>query len=227
MCIVVLGNDLCIRRFTPLAEKIFNLVPTDVGRPITNIKPNIDLPDLEETMHAAINSARPAESDVQDKDGRWYSFRIFPYRTLDNRIDGVLIVLVDIHALKRSEQVIKAARDYAESTVEVIRNPLLILNENLGIERANQAFYKLFKVSPAEIEGHSVFEIEDGRWNIFKLRTYLQDVLPRNSSFDDLEVDREFDRIGHRTVLLSGSAERKEQAYSRQSSHHGRLRSNE
>ncbi len=88
----------------PLAEKVFNLVPSDVGRPITNIKPNIDLPELEKLVREAIHTLRPSEAEVQDRDGRWYSFRIFPYKTIDDKIDGALLLLVDIDVLKRSEQ---------------------------------------------------------------------------------------------------------------------------
>jgi PAS domain S-box-containing protein len=96
MCIVVLGSDLCIRRFTPLAEKILNLVPTDVGRPITNINPNFDFPNLEKAINEVIRNVRPKEEEVQDKEGRWYSLRLFPYKTSDNRIEGAVLVLVDV-----------------------------------------------------------------------------------------------------------------------------------
>src|SRR5262249_35045476 len=86
--IVMVSRDLRIRRFTPLAEKVFNLIPTDVGRPLSDIKPNLNTADLGEMVGQVIDSLTPHESEIRDRDGRWYSLRIRPYVTLDNKIDG-------------------------------------------------------------------------------------------------------------------------------------------
>ena len=96
--IIMLGNDFSIRRFTPMAGKVMNLIPSDVGRPITDIKPNLKLPDLKQSIQRVIDSLEIQEFRVEDGDGRWYSMRIRPYRTVDNKIDGVVIVLLDIDA---------------------------------------------------------------------------------------------------------------------------------
>ena len=72
IAIVLVGRDLRIRRFTPIAEKVFNLIPTDVGRPIGDIKPNLADPDLAELITRVIDTLTPLESQIQDKDGRWY-----------------------------------------------------------------------------------------------------------------------------------------------------------
>jgi len=93
--IVMLGNDLRIRRFTPMAEKIMNLIPADIGRPITDIRPNVKTPDLKQAIHRVIDSLEIQEFRVEDTRGKWYSMKIRPYRTLDNKIDGVVIVLLD------------------------------------------------------------------------------------------------------------------------------------
>ena len=93
--ILMLGNDLRIRRFTPVAEKIMNLIPSDVGRPITDIKPNLKTPDLKRAIQRVMDSLEIQEFRVEDNHGRWYSMKIRPYRTLDNKIDGVVIVLLD------------------------------------------------------------------------------------------------------------------------------------
>jgi two-component system CheB/CheR fusion protein len=93
--IIMLGNDLRIRRFTPMAEKLMNLIPSDVGRPVTDIKPNVKTPDLKQAIQRVIDSLEIQEFRVEDTDGRWYSMRVRPYRTLDNKIDGVVIVLLD------------------------------------------------------------------------------------------------------------------------------------
>src|SRR5205814_10556897 len=77
--IVMVGRDLRIRRFTPQAEKAFNLIPTDMGRPISDIKSNLRVDDLARLIARVIDTLAPHESEVQDRDGRWYSLRIRPY----------------------------------------------------------------------------------------------------------------------------------------------------
>lgn len=100
--IVMVGRDLRIRRFTPQAEKLFNLIPTDMGRPISNIKPNLLLDDVPRLISAVIDHLAPHESEVQDREGHWYSLRIRPYITLDNKIDGASLVLLDIDSIKQT-----------------------------------------------------------------------------------------------------------------------------
>lgn len=93
--ILMVGRDLRIRRFTPLAGKTFNLIPSDVGRPISDIKPNLRLDDFPRLINEVIDSLTPHEGDVQDLAGRWYSLRVRPYITKDKKIEGASIVLVE------------------------------------------------------------------------------------------------------------------------------------
>ena len=99
--IVIVSRDLRIRRMTPLAEKVFNLIPTDIGRPISDIKPNLSVEELGRAISQVIDTLTPYESEVQDSKQHWYSMRIRPYVTLDNVIDGASIVLLDIDAVKQ------------------------------------------------------------------------------------------------------------------------------
>ncbi len=94
--ILMLGNDLRIRRFTPVAEKLLNLISSDIGRPVTDIKSNLKTPDLKKAIQRVIDSLEIEEFQVEDTGGRWYSMKIRPYRTIDNKIDGVVVVLLDI-----------------------------------------------------------------------------------------------------------------------------------
>jgi two-component system CheB/CheR fusion protein len=100
--IVMVSRDLRIRRMTPLAEKVFNLIPTDVARPISDIKPNLKIEDFPALIASVIDTLTPYEGEVQDSGQRWYSLRIRPYVTLDNKIDGASIVLLDIDSIKRN-----------------------------------------------------------------------------------------------------------------------------
>jgi two-component system, chemotaxis family, CheB/CheR fusion protein len=99
--IVMVSRDLRLRRFTPLAEKVFNLIPTDLGRPIGDMKPNIQVDDLTALIARVIDTLTPYEGEVQERAGHWFLLRIRPYITLENIIDGASIVLLDIDSLKR------------------------------------------------------------------------------------------------------------------------------
>ncbi len=105
MAIVMLGPDLRVRRFTPMAEKLLNLTPGVIGRPLADIRLNLDgLPDLEPLLTAVLATGSVNELEVRDKHDRWYSLRLCPYRTLENKIDGAVVLLVDVDAVKRAEQ---------------------------------------------------------------------------------------------------------------------------
>src|SRR5437762_1187724 len=94
--ILIVGSDLRIRRFTAVAENVMNLIGGDVGRPITDIKPKVRIPDLQQIISRVVDSLETYEGEVEDNDGKWYSMRVRPYRTADNKIDGVVIVFVEL-----------------------------------------------------------------------------------------------------------------------------------
>ena len=102
--IVMVGADARIRRFTPKAGQVLNLIPTDVGRPIGDIKPNIGAPNLDHVVAEVIASLSVKELEAQDKQGDWYRLQVRPYRTADDRIDGAVIALTDITGLKRAAE---------------------------------------------------------------------------------------------------------------------------
>jgi two-component system CheB/CheR fusion protein len=132
----MLSKDLRVRRFTPLAEKVLNLIPTDIGRPITDLKPNIEIPNLERMVSESIETATLKEQKVQDRRGRWYSLRIRPYKTSEDVVEGVVMTLMDIDALKTE---VNELHLYAESIVQTVRQPLIVLGGNLRIVIANAA----------------------------------------------------------------------------------------
>ncbi len=120
MAIVMLGPDLRIRRFTPAAEKMLNLIATDVGRPISDIKLNLSISDLEQLVVDVVDTVTIKELEVQDRQGRWYLLRIRPYKTLENKIDGAVLVLVDVDALKRSQETLRRQTELLDQAYEPI-----------------------------------------------------------------------------------------------------------
>jgi two-component system CheB/CheR fusion protein len=103
--IVMVDNNLNVRRATPAARAAFNILQSDVGRPITDFKPNIDIPDLEDLLREVLDTLAVRERKVTDNQRRRYSLRVRPYRTNENKIDGAVITLVDIDGeIKREEK---------------------------------------------------------------------------------------------------------------------------
>jgi two-component system CheB/CheR fusion protein len=100
---VFLDNDLHVRRFTTQATKIIKLIGADVGRPITDLASDLRYPELPEDAREVLRTLVSTEKPIAARDGRWFTVRIMPYRTLDNRIDGVVITFADITVSKSLE----------------------------------------------------------------------------------------------------------------------------
>jgi two-component system CheB/CheR fusion protein len=103
MPIVMVDNALTVRRATPAARDAFNILPTDIGRPLGQLRPNIDVPELENILRDVIDTLSTRERKVTDKEGRQYSLRVRPYRTTDNKIDGAVLTLVDIDGTQKGD----------------------------------------------------------------------------------------------------------------------------
>ncbi|MEG4985235.1 CheR family methyltransferase [Microcoleus sp. BR0-C5] len=201
--ILMVGGDLRIRRFTPAIESIFNLISSDVGRCLSDITHKLIMPELEPMIVEVIRTLNLKVQEVQDREGHWYDLHIRPYRTIDHKIDGAVVMLVDIHELKASAQHLMEAKNYAETIVETVREPLLVLDLNLRAITANRSFYETFRVMPIHTEQHSIFDLGNRQWNIPKLRSLLEEILAGNAEFQDFEVEHDFEHIGHKIMLLN------------------------
>jgi len=101
---IFLDIELKIKRFTPAMTKIFNLIVTDVGRSITDITANILIEDFHDDLLYVLKTLQKKIKEVQNKEGRWYSIQMIPYRTVDNVIDGVVITFTNITHIKKTEK---------------------------------------------------------------------------------------------------------------------------
>src|SRR5690606_978904 len=136
--IIMVDNALTIRRATPLAEKLFNIIPTDLGRKLTDIKPNLDLQNLDRLIRKVIDTLEMQEHEVHDKSGRTHSLRIRPYRTRDHKIDGAVLTVFDLEEILRSRPERDRLRRSVEALVEMLHEPALLLLPDLTICAANR-----------------------------------------------------------------------------------------
>ena len=201
--VVMLDRDLRIRRFTPTAEKMLKVAPTDIGRPISDLKLKVGVPDLEQMISNVLESFQPAEREVANDQAHWYSLQIHPYRTLDNKIDGVVLALMDIDVIKKSQAQLKKSSAFLRGIVDTVREPLLVLDPDLRVVAANTPFLRVLNL-PAEATVNTfLYSLNDGIWNIPDLRSALDEVLKTKSEITGFQVEREFPRIGRRTMLIN------------------------
>jgi len=201
--IVIVGGDHRIRRFTPTATKLLNLIPTDIGRPIQDIRSNLNLSNLDSLISEVMVNLRVKELEVQDQKNHWFRLQIHPYKTTDNRIDGAVLAFVDIEGLKLALGQLKGALDYATAVADALQIPSIVMDRNLRIKSVNQLFCKIFEISAPNTEGRLLTELGNKNWNVSELKKRLEDTIHRNEAFQDFEVSGHFSGIGHRTFLLS------------------------
>ncbi|MDM7912867.1 MAG: PAS domain-containing protein, partial [Methanotrichaceae archaeon] len=200
---IFLDNSLKIKRFTPPATKIASLIQSDIGRPITDIVSHLEYKDLVKDVKEVLQTLVFKEVQVQAKDDKWYLMRINPYRTAENVIDGVVITFSDITEFKKTSESLTERTEYAESIVNTVREPLVVLNGNLNVVSANPSFYRTFKVMPQETLGKVLYDLGNRQWDIPALRELLEKILPQNAQVEDFLVEHDFPKIGHKKMLLN------------------------
>jgi two-component system CheB/CheR fusion protein len=195
---IFLDTTFHVRRFTPATTRLFNLIPADVGRPIGDITQRCIDPDLLHDAAAVLANLSSISKEIQDRDGRWFVRQVLPYRTHDNRIDGVVITFSDVAA-----EALQEARLYAEAIVDTVREPLLVLDADLAVQSANRSFYQAFQVTPEATVGRPVYELGDRQLDVPKLRALLGEILRERGTVTNCEVEQESATVGHRTMLLN------------------------
>ncbi|MDH5541238.1 MAG: PAS domain-containing protein, partial [Rhizobacter sp.] len=144
---IFLDRHLLIRRFTRDATKVYRLVATDLGRPLADIRCDLQGVDLIADAQTVLESLVPFEREVCTAGGRWYLARIQPYRTVDNVIDGVVLTLTDV--TERVEAIaVRKARNLAEAIVDTVHDPLMVLDKNLQVLSANRSYFREFGGTP-------------------------------------------------------------------------------
>lgn len=201
--VVMVDRGLRIRRLTTASAKVLKILPSDIGRSISDIRWDVDVPDFDDLITGVIETLTSKELEVRAKDGHWYSLQIRPYRTTNDKIDGAVIVLSDINEAKEASERIEKARLFMEEALATVREPLLVLKQNLSVIYANPSFTKTFRVRLEETEGQFLYELGNGQWNIPKLRAMLEEVLSKDVPVVDFEVEHDFPNLGTKTMLLN------------------------
>ena len=203
--VLMLDAERRIQRFTHRASEVMGLTPADVGRWITEVAMPLAVPDLERWIARAMRESILVEAEVQDRGNRWHRLQVRPRRGPGGKIDGAILSLADIDALRSEIVDARVARDYARSIVEAVQIPLLVLDAGLHVLSANAAYHGAFPESPAPIEGRDFFGLGAGQWNTTEVHRAVGGILGDRGSFQGLEMEWEDPGAGRRATTVSGS----------------------
>ncbi len=198
-----LDSDLNIRFFTPAAKSLIRVIATDIGRPLADLARRIKDPALLADSGAVLAGHVPPNREVEADNGAWYTRRILPYRTQDTQVAGVVITFADISERKTAERAIEAARSYSDSIINTIRQPLVVLDEELYVISASRSFYSIFSVEPEQTVGRQLDAIDEGRLDFAALRVFLDRLRNGEGGVEDHEIDVELPPRGMRSLLVS------------------------
>jgi two-component system CheB/CheR fusion protein len=201
---IFLDVELRIKRFTREADRVFRLVPSDLGRPLADIKSNVVENDLLIEAQAVLDSLVPVERQVRCVDGTWFLARLQPYRTRDDAIRGVVLTFSDISRRMEAEANARAERELAERIVDAVRDPLLVLDGALRVVFASRSFHATFGTTPEAAAGRPVYELADRRLDLPGLRDLLEGVLPRDQVFERFEIAEQAPDGSPRRWYLNG-----------------------
>ena len=205
MPVLMLTSELFIRHFTPQSQKLMNLRPQDIGRPFGEIRLNLAMEDIESRLLEVLDTLAPQDHEVQDRDGRWYYLRIRPYRTTENKIDGLVLVLVDIDQSRRNQLELRNARDFTASVISNTPLPLIVANGDSSVVYVNDAFCELTNLPRQAVEGRSITGLAAGLWNMEPQLSALLDGVNEDRSIDGSFECQYKHRDGSlRTILVQG-----------------------
>jgi len=198
-----LDSKMCIKRFTPAMKKIFRLIESDVGRSIHDITSTIVSFDIHRASLSVLETHVSCKEEVCDESDRWYSLHILPYRTMNNLIDGVVVTLVDITDLKNTMTELSQAKLLAESIVETISEPFIVLDSKQFIRFANRAFYKEFNFRPEETINKHYYNLGKCQWDNQELRILLDTVISTNTKIIDYQINYLSDNMDKKKIKVN------------------------
>jgi len=204
---IFLDGKLNIRFFTPAVKSHFSIVATDIGRPLADLASRSDDKFLLIDAASVLGNLVPLSREIESGKGKWYLRRILPYQANDDRFEGVVITFADISELKLAERNIEAARAYSNSIVETIRQPLVVLDDELRVVSASRAFYDTFGAKREEAVGQRIGTAGALHFNDPGLRIFLDRIRAGEADIEDYEVELDLPPLPGRRSLLMAARE--------------------
>ncbi len=202
--VVMVDNDLRIRRFTPAAGQVLNLLPADIGRPITDLRLNIKVENLGSIVEKVVTTLSPEEMEIQTQTGKAFVLRISPYKTMENQIEGVILSLLGVDEARKALQQAAATRKMLESFQDSVQAPVVMTDDDFVVIHVNPAFAELFNTPNEGIVGKSIFSTMGGHWTTGELGKNVEGLSFSGGDFKNIEADVEVPNMGVRRFQFQG-----------------------
>jgi two-component system CheB/CheR fusion protein len=186
-------------------QRLLSVRSTDIGRSINDIRLHLSIEDLEPILTDVLDTLGTRELEVQDRDGRWYLLRVRPYRTSDNKIEGLVVLLVDIDQIRRGQQELRDARDFSNSMLESVPTPIAILNQDCTIRSVNGAFRELSGIPASQLHDRSFPDLFQFLWGVDSLKGRL-DHLCVSEPGTKLQFEHTSTTARRQILLIQGQA---------------------
>lgn len=196
---IFLDNQLQVLRYTPKVKALFNLIASDIGRSITDIKFNFELPDFKNIIIEVIATLVPKEIEIKTHKSIWYNLRIMPYRTTDNFISGAVVTFTNISSLKIVEHKLETLVAYSKNIIGQMETPAFLVSNKQDIVAVNPAFLDYFKVEEHKLKGITFSDLAHDWWKTTRL-----DQMMKNRHQEELiTLNQEFPEIGIKQLSFS------------------------
>lgn len=203
--VIIVGLDLRIRRFTQAAERLLNLLPSDIGRSVTQLKTFFGEFEVEKVISETITTVSSTEQKLLATNRHWYTFRVLPYRTIDLTIRGAVIMIIDIDVTQRRTELTTAVDEYAAEALAALPQPLLIVNREHTVIWANKVYFQRFQREPQEVIATRFENLGFGEGANPVLVQHVDDSFATGVPFSDLAISCEVRGMGPKNLLISGS----------------------
>jgi PAS domain S-box-containing protein len=197
--VLVVDLDLILVSFNPAAAKLLALTGSDRGRALRSIQMLTGVKNLEDLCEHVIASGSSHRLEIGDGAGSWFSLSIGCHKVNQN-INGAVLTLTNVTALRESLERAIEEREYSKAVINTMADALVIVDADLRIQAANQAFYALFQTSRERSQGAAFYQLGSGGWNIPRLHSLI-DGSSGSNDLDSLECDQEL-AAGRRTLFL-------------------------
>lgn len=197
---IFLDNELNILRFTPQVTKLFNVIPSDVGRSITHIVSNFDYHGMENTIREVIEKLSAKEIEVKTKLEDWYNLRIMPYRTMDNFISGAVLTFSKITPVKGMQRKLHTLTSFVQVMVDALPDATLVLDKDLKVVIVNHRFFTLFQMHALDVKDQSFKKVLHEHFKTNKLDQLLLNTIHQ---VDEILIEHEYPGIGLKTFLVT------------------------
>jgi signal transduction histidine kinase len=201
--VLMVDRALRITLMTPAAERLFNVRAGDAGKTLRDIPLGLSAKDLEFRILHVIESRAAEEIELPVRDGHCHLLRIDPCPAHDDRIEGAIVTMLDIDELRQARSAAVLAGRFADAILESVPIPLLVLDAELKVLVANDAFLAAYALQSADVQNCMIQDVGTAQWGMREFKAAARRLLSGETAFEEFECLQDHPGCGKRAVLIS------------------------